>query len=230
MVKSFVSETGIANMALSHVGARSDIESLDEDSAEAIQCNLWYNYARQGVLEAYNWKFARKRITLALHGDTISTTEGDPLTGVWGFRYQYPDDCLVARKIQNPFSPPADAIPYEVETSLTGEELSILTNKEDAVLVYTFDQTSTPLFSRLFVLAFSRLLASHIAFSLTSKTAIATDQFNFYQGLVTGASASDGNEQVSPPPRDAAAIRARTATGGVGVGGDPTDTLADASN
>ena len=209
MVQSFVSETGIANMALSHVGARSDIESLDEDSAEAIQCNLWYDYARQGVLEAYNWKFARKRITLALHGDTISTTEGDPLAGVWGFRYQYPDDCLVARKIQNPNTPPDDAIPFAVETSLDGKEKTILTSMEDAVLVYTWNVENTDMFSSLFVLALSHLLAHHMAFPLTGQRKIKIDELKIFQGLIPLATGADANEGVDPPPRDTDWIRAR---------------------
>ena len=87
---AFITDTGIANMALSHVGAESDIESLTEKTAEAIQCNLWYNFSRQQILEIYDWSFARRRLGLAPHDDTISETSTDPWAGVWSFRYQYP--------------------------------------------------------------------------------------------------------------------------------------------
>ena len=214
---AFVSDTGIVNMALSHVGSRSTVENFrTEKSEESVQARIWYDYSRQLVLEAYDWSFARKRRGLALHGDVISETSTDPLAGVWGFRYQYPADCIKARKIQNPNAPPDDAVPFEVETSLDGEEKTILTNLEDAVLVYTFDQQATELFSSMFVLALSHLLASLIGWSLTGKTQIVTTQFALYQNVLVGAAAADANEAVEPPPRDADWIRARGADSSTG--------------
>lgn len=206
---SFVSDTGIANMALSHVGARSSIESLTEKSTEARLCLTWYDYSRRTVLEAHDWNFARKRLTLALHGDTISETSSDPLAGVWGFRYQYPGDCLIARKIQNSGAPPGDATPFEIETNLDGTQRTILTNLSDAVLVYTWDLKNTDMFSGLFVLGLSHLLAHHIAFSLTGKRSIKVDELAIFQGVVATAAASSANEGMSAPPRDADWIRGR---------------------
>ena len=209
MAHSFVSDTGIANMALSHVGAKSTIENLEEKSAGARQCRIWYDYSRIMVLEAHDWNFARKRRTLALHGDTISETSSDPLAGVWGYRYEYPDDCVMARKIQNPNAPPGDATPFAVEGSLSGSEKTILTDLQDAVLVYTWDQASTNMFSPQFVLALSHLLAHHIAFSLTGNRKIKIDELKIFQGLVVVAAGANANEGVEPPPRDADWIRAR---------------------
>ncbi|KKN29916.1 hypothetical protein LCGC14_0839150 [marine sediment metagenome] len=209
MPESFVSPVDIANMALSHVGAKSAIESLDEKTAEATQARIWYDYSRRVVLEAHNWHFARKRVTLALHGDTISETSTDPMAGVWGFRYQYPPDCLVARKIQNPNAPPDDAVPFTVEGSLDGKEKTILTSMEDAVLVYTWNLENTDMFSSLFVLAMSHLLAHHVAYSLTGSRRIKVDELKIFQGLVPLATGVDANEGVDPPPRDTDWIRAR---------------------
>ncbi len=209
MATPFVSDTGIANMALSHVGA-NDIESLSTGKeAEAVQCRVWYDYSRRQVLEAYDWNFARKRLTMALHGDTISETTSDPMAGVWGFRYQYPGDCVMARKIQNPNAPPGDATPFDVETSLNGTERTILTDLQDAVLVYTWDLKNTDMFSALFVLAFSHLLASKIAFSLTGKRKLVEDQFRLFRNVMPTAMASNANEGVSSPPREAESIRGR---------------------
>lgn len=215
---AFISDTGIVNMALSHVGSRSDVENFrTEKSEEAVQARVWYDYSRQLILEAYDWSFARKRLGLALHGDVISETATDPLAGVWGFRYQYPQDCIKARKIQNPNAPPSDSTPFEVETSLNGEQKTILTNMEGAVLVYTFDQKGTELFSSMFVLAFSHLLASQIAWSLTGKRKVGLDQFSLYQGVLIGATAADANEAVEPAPRDAEWIRGRDSDGVAGI-------------
>jgi len=195
-------------MALSHLGARS-IESFDDQGAEEAQCRIWYDYSRRMALEAHDWNFARRRLTMALHGDTISTTSSDPLAGVWAYRYQYPADCVAARKIQNSNAPPDDATPFEVETNLDGTEKTILTDEEDAVLVYTRDQKNTDMFSALFVLALSHLLAHHMAFALTGKVAIKQDQMRLYQAVLPSATAASANESVSSPPRDADWIRDR---------------------
>lgn len=204
---AFVDDVAIANMALSHVGAKSDIESFTEKIPEAIQCNLWYDPSRQQVLAAHDWGFARRRLGLALHGDVISETATDPWAGTWGYRYQYPEDCIKARKIQNPTSPPADADPFNIETSINGQEKTILTNVEDAVLVYTFDSEATELFPPLFVQALSHLLASQIAFSLTRKRKLKTEQLQTYFFTLPRATAEDSNEGVEPPPRDAEVVR-----------------------
>jgi len=198
---AFVSDVGIANLALSHVGAATLIESFDEDTEEARQTRAFYHQSRREVLEAYDWNFARRRQGAALHGDTISETATDPLAGVWGFRYQYPADCIVIRKVQNALSPPADATPFDVELSLNGKEKTVLTDMEDAVLVYTSDLEDTPLFSSMFVTSLALLLGSKIAWPLTQKRKLALELFGQYRSTLPAATASNANEQVSPPPR-----------------------------
>lgn len=204
---AFITDTGIANMALSLAGAESDIESLTEKTAEAIQCNLWYDFSRQQILEASDWSFARRRIGLALHDDVISETSTDPWAGVWSFRYQYPHDCIKARKIQHPNAPPDDAHPFDIETSISGEEKTILTDVEDAVLVFTFDSKAPELWSAIFVQGFAHLLSSKITFSLTGKRKVAETQLGLYMQVLPAAAASDANEKMDPPSRDAESVR-----------------------
>ncbi len=213
-----ISAVLIGRMALSHIGARSRIESLNEDSNEAKEVNLWYDFARKQVLEGFNWNFARKRIVLALHGD-------DPPEGVWEFRYQYPVDCLKARVIENPriavrstgffgrtfdelTGLQLDAIPFQVEIAPNGTR-SILTNLEDAKLVCTFDQENTAVFTELFVEAFSRALASKIAFALTGKLQSSEAQLRIFFAILDRATTADANEQTEVKPRDADWVRNR---------------------
>jgi len=216
---ALVSDVVISRMALSHVGARSTIESLEEESAEAKQCKLWYDFSRKQTLEVFDWNFARKRQVLALHNDSAPE-------GVWLFRYQYPADCIAARRVENPVISAAgggvftseafkhvvgvnpDAVPYEVEIS-TDQTKSILTDLEDAILVYTFDLTNENLFPAMFIEALSRALASRIAFSLTGKKNIAEDQFRLFLALINAAEVRNANEQVMKPPRDAEWVRGR---------------------
>ncbi len=213
-----ISTTRIANMALSHVGARSTIENLSEESAEAKQAILWYDYSRIQALEFFNWSFARKRLALTTHSEAAPE-------GVWGFRYQYPADCVVARELENPASgrfssgivrlPSSfvevrgDAIPFSVEMASTGDNKTVLTDLDEATLIYTFDQQDVGLFSGLFVEMLSHLLAHHIAFALTGKRSIAVDELQKFQGLLQQAPAVDANEQVAQPPRDAEWVRGR---------------------
>jgi hypothetical protein len=189
-------------MALSHIGAKARVENFEtEISPEARELNRWYDFARQQSLEAYNWKFARKRLALALH-------EEDP-PAQWVYRYQWPSDCIAIRRIWNPVGEDAPAVPYEVETSTEGTSLSILTNMEDAVAIYTWDQKTTSLFSLFFISVLSRLLASFISPSLTGNQKITQEQVNAYFSLIRSASSNDGNQQVEGEPRDASWIADR---------------------
>ncbi len=56
-----ISQVAIGNMALSHIGASSTIESFGEDTNGAQQVNLWYDFSRQQTLESYDWGFARTK-------------------------------------------------------------------------------------------------------------------------------------------------------------------------
>jgi hypothetical protein len=205
-------------MALSNIGHRSSIASLSEASSEAQAVNLWYDWSRLQALAAYDWSFARKRIALTTHSE-------DPPDGVWGYRYQYPADCLVAREIENPsgersasgivrlpssFSyPDPDAIPFVVEVNSDGSEKTIFSDLAAATVIYTFDQQTTGMFTPFFVELLAFLIAHHIAFTLTGKRTLSADMLQKYQMLLLQAPAVDANEQVSPPPRDSDIIRGR---------------------
>ena len=210
-----ISEVRICNMALSNIGASSAIESLTEGSSESNECNLWYTYSRKQSLAAYDWSFARKRLTLATHSD-------DPPAGVWAYRYQYPSDAVVMRKMQNPSgvsavvflsdesldSGSAEAVPFAIEVSDDGTK-SILTNLDEAVGVYTFDQTDVTLFSEFFVSMFSFALASNVAYALTGKQEVREAMIASFQQMFRQAPASNAAEEISKPPRDASWVRGR---------------------
>lgn len=199
---SVVSDTVIANMALDNIGAKSVIASLSENSPEAKACKLWYDSSRRQALEAFNWSFARRRLTLASHSD-------DPPEQRWNFRYQYPVDCIKAREIENPMGPDADAIPFTIELDDAATAKTILTDLDDAVLIYTADISSTSLFSMFFVDTLSALLASRIAIKITGKRTLKGDMIQQYNALIRIAPAHDANEAVGKKPREAEHIRGR---------------------
>lgn len=192
----------IGNMALSNCGISNTIESFDENSIEAKQIKLWYDFARMQCLAALDWNFARKRFTLALDGDDAPTTE-------WSFRYQYPVDCLVVRKLVNPVSKTDDAVPFTVETNEDSTRKTIVTDLDSAVAVYTFDLTDTGLFSPVFINALSFLLAQYIAFTLTGRQSTVDKNLQKYIGTLRLAQSYNKMETVEPPTRDAEWVRDR---------------------
>lgn len=196
-----LSTTRIANMALSHIGAKSTIESLTESSAEAQECSLWYDFSRLQTLEAFDWSFARRRLTLTKH------TEDPP--GIWGYRYVYPANCVSFRMIQHPAGEEADAIPFDIEVDSTLQAKSILTDLDDAIGVWTFDLETVNLFSPLFVEMFSLALASHIAIALTGDMEIKKEVVAGFASLKLAAPAANANERVGRHPREAESIRLR---------------------
>lgn len=197
-----IDKVTICNMALSRVGGRSKIEAIDEASTEADACELWYDYSLRQVLEASDWNFARKRLTLSTHSD-------DPPDGIWGYRYQYPSDCVAFRKLENPSDASADAVPFQIETSLDGQQKTIVTDLDDAVGVYTFEQTVTSTYSAHFVSLLSLALATNIAFQLTGKQKIQDTLAQRLRDALDGAASSDANEEVGKAPREAEWIRDR---------------------
>lgn len=204
----------ICNMALSHIGAKSYIESLAEQTAEAKQCKMWYQFSLVQCLEAFDWSFARKRDQLAPASDAPPAQ--------WSYRYQYPADCVAMRRLWNPAGEQADAVPYEIETQNSTGIKTILTDMGyatefpsvappcGAVGVYTFLNNVPATYTVFFVELLSRCIASHIAFSLTGKDKVVQAQTNAYQQVLRAAPAYDANERVGQPPRDAEWIRGRT--------------------
>jgi hypothetical protein len=199
-----ISKVKIANMALSHVGASSTIETFTEETSTAGIVDLWYDFSRLQVLEAADWPFARKRQALATHADDAPILE-------WQFRYQYPADCVSLRRLVNPLGPTADAVPMEIELSNDDQTKTILTNLESACVVYTKDLETTALFSPFFIEALSYLLAHHIAFPITGKQSLTNRMLEVYNGYIQQAPSIALNEEVSRPKRDAPWIRNRDA-------------------
>lgn len=196
-----MSDVKIANLALSHLGVSSTIQSFSERSTEASVMSLWYDFARLQVLESHDWSFARKVVDLAKHSDAPS--------GVWAFRFQRPSDCVTIRTLVNPFGRQMDAVPFQLENSLDGETETILTDLSPATCRYTFNATAPNLFSPAFIQCLSYLLAHYAAMPLTGSQdmqAVAMQQFVRTQ---RGAAAMNANEAVGDQPRDAEWIRER---------------------
>ncbi len=186
-------------MALGHLGTKSQIQSLTERSKEAQEMLRWWDISRRTVLEEADWHFARKRVDLTDHAD-------DP-PDAWGYRYQWPTDCVAFRRILIPGSQDKNA-PVFLEMAPDGSR-SILTDIQDAEGVYTYDETNTGKFSPTFSLALSYLLAFHACPSLSNEKNKRDELSKLYGTMFGKATDNNANQQTNNPSPDADWIAGR---------------------
>lgn len=174
--------TSLFNLALSSVGARTDISSPSEQSQEAATCQLWYPQVRKQVLAGAHWPSATKTKKLAVLVDrnTANTdwADGDPQPG-FRFSYGLPSDYLRARFLTD----------YSrfVITDYDGNNKALATNKETALLTYTFDQTNPLQWDAELSSAIMFALAAYICMPLTGKAARAKTMIERSNALIMSA-------------------------------------------
>lgn len=143
----------ICNLALSHLGNKASVVSINpvDGSVEADYCSRFYQIARDEIIELGDWTFARTRATLALLAANPSTT--------WEYAYALPSDCMVPRRLVTGevYAHEDDSRDFDVEGT------TLLTNKEDAVLIYTRSIEDPTKFTPNFVTAVSYKLAAYLA-------------------------------------------------------------------
>lgn len=187
-----ISAVEVCNLALSYVGHGLDLDNLNEDTNESRSAKRCYVPARDELLERKEWKFATRRATLAL-------LAGEERDG-WTYVYALPSDCIAARSIYaGTLTPTEDQkVPFDIEATATGA--CLLTDEEDAILIYTARIEETSRFTPGFVKA----LAWHIAVELCLVLPIDDDKAQKIekkaaQALLQGY-AAQANLQKSVPP------------------------------
>jgi hypothetical protein len=140
---------------------------------------------------------------------------GDPPTN-WGYKYQYPSDCLTARYITREGSrnPRQDQrIPFHVANA--GTSKVILCDLEDAELVYTAQVTDLNLWTSTAVSALAYRLAAEIAMPMAVKPDVANTAMNGYFREVSKAYTNALNEGTPDPPPVSEFIAVRGGTMGL---------------
>lgn len=191
----------ICNMALTRIGQNQFIDSIDEQSKAAELCALHYELCRDEVLQAFPWPFAEARVFLADIGSPAQT---------WQFRYRYPVDCLEARYISVPGieKPRAEQrIPFKVVNAAGGR--AILSNQEQAELVYTVRVEDTTYFPPMFVSALAWRLAAELAMGLQARPENYASALQNYQLTLSQAQALAFEESEEGPAPDSEFIQAR---------------------
>lgn len=191
----------ICNMALAHIGHTIFIDSLEtEQSTEAEVCNLFYEPARDFVLEDFPWPEATKYAALGL-------VEEEP-NDDWLFSYRYPDDCHFVRRISTPLGRTTpEPSQFKIGADDTGK--LIYCNDDDAVIEYTKHLTDVAQFRPTFTLALSWYMAALICPGLSKNPKQADRCMQMYAITKSTAQARALNEQQEAPEPESEFIRAR---------------------
>lgn len=183
-------EVDVYNMALSAIGARSRVSAVDEASEEAETAKLWYATVRDSVLEAANWPSTTSFSRLALDterdfDEDWVLTDPEP-----DFRYAYslPTDMLRPRSLST----------WERFTlGLVNGQRRLMTNTENAILVYTARQTLIDAWDASLKMAIVYALAAFISIPITGKVGRAQYNLGLANSLILEARVRAANDKVN---------------------------------
>lgn len=187
---TITSVLGIYNAALSAVHAKGRLATVDENTREREECDVWYDIVLRTVQEAAFWPSSRQLSYLTLSAtrdQQADWLETDPMPQ-YKFKYEMPTDCLRPWHLTNydRFSLAFDA---------TSETVMLHTNTEKAVLVYARKQTLVELWTPGQILATVYGLAGHIAGPITGRGEIVQKNFNLANSILLEAQTSSANSE-----------------------------------
>lgn len=170
------SQTEVVNIALGRIGiTRRLADVLTDSTKEALQARLIYDTALDETLRLFPWNFALTSVQLA-------ETAEDVVVPGYDYQYQYPTNCLQAHAVcdedglrytyeawataweSTRMLPPR--YPFRVALHPNGDRRVILSDLEDAYLIYTARVTDTAVWDPLFTSAFAWKLAYELAMPL----------------------------------------------------------------
>lgn len=170
------SKTEAVNIALGRLGITRRLADVDTDSTkEAVQARLVYDSVLDETLRAFPWNFAQTSVALA------ETAEAVVIPG-YQYQYAYPSNCLTAHIVcssdgvreafdgwvqyweRTRLLPPK--YPFKVALHPDGDRRVILTDVDEAYLIYTARVTDTIAWDPLFLNAFCDRLSAELATAL----------------------------------------------------------------
>lgn len=158
-------DINICNLGLANLGHTRQVTAISpsDGSREANLCAVYYPLARDEVLEASQdgWPFATYRETL-----TELTEDADSVTLIedWAYAYETPSSVIRLLGVYEDGGTEPQPFVQEVD-AVNG--LVIFTNVEDAILKYTYQQTTTTNYTPSFVMAVGWQLAAYLSAPLT---------------------------------------------------------------
>lgn len=175
------SDVSISNLALSHLG-KGRINALTEDSAEARQCAMHLGLARDTLLAAHAWSFARRVESLAAKPNSWPER--------WAFAYQRPADCLRIIRLV----PPVDILAESEGAAHQTRGRTLFCNLTPATLDYVARTDDASVYPPLFTDALSWALAARLAMPLTRESRLMQEALAMADAATARASTQDANE------------------------------------
>jgi hypothetical protein len=151
-----MTKTELANVALGILGEMR-ITNISENSPHAERCRQMWDITRDAVLRRREWNFATTRKTLTRLADA-------PIFG-WTYAYQLPANYIKAIKLNEAHAGTSQAT-WEIEGDL------LLTNEEEANLVYIYRNETVSEWDDSFNKAFATALAAAVSPSITSSISL----------------------------------------------------------
>ena len=194
-------EVDICNMALSFLGDRATVTSINppEGSAQAEHCARFYPMALNEMLAQARWSFATKREKLVRFAEEVPGA---------AYAYAVPSDCLTIQSVHTTlekyFGHSGLAKTWTV--CRRGTMLALLTDESVEYICYTTSDVPAATMPPLFSLALAHLLASKIAGAMvTGPTGVelAQAQVKFYDLYLRRAMTEDAmssNEDIEHEP------------------------------
>ena len=197
-------DTGICNLAISHIGVGKTISNANtESSEEAITCRVFYEIALKATLRDCEWPFATELVTLGL----ITANPSDD----WGYSYTYPPTAVKIRHIYSGVR--KDSLQSQVEYKIYAGSSSreIYCDLSGAKAETTKYIENTAFYPDDFKLAFSYRLANYLVPKLSrgDQFNIKKELFALYEDELSMAQANSFNEIKSGDEVNSEFVRAR---------------------
>lgn len=238
----------IANRALLSVGARTQVSSINpsDGSQEADAISTLWTPTFEALGRSAHWNVLGKQGTLSLLAAAQGTPENPMGTGPvppvpWLYSYAYPSDCLDVRYIVPSYPsqsggstpqttinnaagtwiPTGGQIPYLVHTDSSIQNnpvLVVLTNQDQAQIVYTVNQPNPAAWDSLFQAAMVASLGAYLVPALSLSMPLMQLSIQTAEKAIAIARAADANEGVTTLDHLPDWIQARAGGQGYGYG------------
>lgn len=154
----------IANRALAQIGTRSQLTGtviVPSQSSEALYASLLYAPLRDFLLREGDYDFSMVQAATVLSAGGFSTP--------WLFGYTYPSGALRIRQMLPASYLALDPQPIEWAIINAAGTKKIVTTVSATNVTYTAAPASEDLWDSIFTEAYTRLLASSLAFALENR-------------------------------------------------------------
>ena len=192
--------TDVCNMALAYLG-KGRIASIDEQTEQARQCKLFYDYTKQRLLREYTWGFAKRIVQLA---------ELDTVNPFYKHVYAYPNECICVKRIfecadvydENDKLRKVAVVDYteakreKYEVYMVSDNVrGIGCDVDKAWCEYAYDVVDLNVCSSDFIEALTHMLAYEMALALTGNMQLKNSEYQQAMAVLDRAKYTSAAEQ-----------------------------------